>query len=253
MISAVSMRRLCGLLTAALIALAGCNGSPLVGAPGREPAQNASPQALRVVVMDPLSRQLACDCVGGYAQRQYGKLGDFLARRLGRPVRLSYAESLGASTARLNEGVDLIVGNFSIVRFDGRGRIIPKPPARTEHLSPDTSTPVVIDSPVFGRDGRAACLDLRAGLKMLWYAGKPPFLDYCTFIAGNARVLVTTAAGKVCLLKADRAAKKMNCISTVQLFEGVSEQERGVWSHPAVVSNRLYIRNMLAVYCFLLE
>jgi len=137
--------------------------------------------------------------------------------------------------------------------FDNRGRIVPKPVARTDELTPDTSTPVVIDDLVFGSDGEMACLDLRAGLKMLWRTNTFPFTDYCTFIAGNGRVLVATTAGTVSLVKADRAAGKMNCLSTVKLFEDLSEEERAIWSHPAVVGNRLYLRNMLGVYCFLLE
>jgi len=30
------------------------------------------------------------------------------------------------------------------------------------------------------------------------------------------------------------------------------ELDRYVWSHPALVGNRLYVRNLLGVYCLLL-
>jgi len=137
--------------------------------------------------------------------------------------------------------------------FDTRGRIVPKPVARTDELTPDTSTPVVIDGLVFGSDGELACLDLLADLKLLWRTNRFPFTDYCTFVAGNDRVLVATAAGTVSLVKADRAAARINGLSTVTLFEDLSEEERAIWSHPAVAGNRLYVRNALGVYCFLLK
>ena len=44
---------------------------------GRTPA-SAAEEPIRVVVMDPLARPLACDCVKGYAQRDYDRLGRFL-------------------------------------------------------------------------------------------------------------------------------------------------------------------------------
>ena len=101
--------------------------------------------------------------------------------------------------------------------------------------------------------GDMVCLDLRDGLKTLWRTGEAPFGDYCTFIAGSGRVLVATTSGTLSLLKADRATGKMNHIATAKLFEDISTADRAIWSHPAVVGNRLYVRNMLAVYCFLLE
>ena len=37
------------------------------------------------------------------------------------------------------------------------------------------------------------------------------------------------------------------------LFDDVPETDRDVWSHPALVGNRFYVRNSLGVYCFLLQ
>ena len=137
--------------------------------------------------------------------------------------------------------------------FDNRGCIVPKPVAASKELLPDMSTPVVINGMVFGCDGDLTCLDLRAGLKMLWRTRDKPFRDYCSFIAGNGRVLVATLSGTLSLLKADRA-DKMNLLSTIDLFgQDVSEEDCAIWSHPAVVGNRLYVRNLVAVYCFLLK
>ena len=47
--------------------------------------------------------------------------------------------------------------------------------------------------------------------------------------------------------------KGCEVVSRLALFADVPETERDVWSHPALVGNRLYIRNLLGVYCFLLD
>lgn len=82
----------------------------------------AGPQAeepLTIVVMDPLSSRLACDCIQGYAQRDYAKFGQFLEAKLGRPVRIEYAENLARAFDHVpKDRVDLVVGKFSLVKFD---------------------------------------------------------------------------------------------------------------------------------------
>lgn len=135
--------------------------------------------------------------------------------------------------------------------FDDQGRILPEPLAVNEDLAPDTSTPVVCDGRVFGSSGQLVCLDLRNGLKLRWTSDKEPFGDYYTFIAGNGHVLVTAQSGKLCLLRA--SGDSIEIRSRVDLFPDVAPSERDVWSHPALIGNRLYVRNMVAVYCFLLE
>ncbi|NOZ20434.1 MAG: PQQ-binding-like beta-propeller repeat protein [Planctomycetes bacterium] len=135
--------------------------------------------------------------------------------------------------------------------FDKQGRIIPKPVAATEDLFPDTSTPVVIDGMVFGNCSGLVCLDLQNGLKMSWEETGDPYSDYCSLIAGHHRVLVVTVKGELCLLEPNRAGHKL--VSRLPLFGDVPEAERDTWSHPALVGNRLYIRNLLGVYCFLIR
>lgn len=135
--------------------------------------------------------------------------------------------------------------------FDDQGRILPEPLAVNEDLAPDTSTPVVCAGRVFGSSGQLVCLDLRDGLKLRWTSDEEPFGDYCTFIAGSGHVLVTAQSGKLCLLRA--TGDSIEIRSRLDLFPDVAQSERDVWSHPALVGNRLYVRNMVAVYCFLLE
>jgi outer membrane protein assembly factor BamB len=135
--------------------------------------------------------------------------------------------------------------------FDAKGRILPKPLARNADLAPDTATPVVTNGLVVGNAGRLLCLDLHGGLRTLWTAEHTDFEDFCTFIAGNGRVLAITHAGRLRLLKPDRKGPAET--SALDLFDDLPDGERDVWSHPALVGNRLYVRNLLGVYCFLLE
>jgi hypothetical protein len=73
---------------------------------------------LRIVVMDPLADQLACDCVEGYAQRKYSKLGTFLEKQLQRPVEIVYGENLADILKHNPVRIDLIIGKRSVVLTD---------------------------------------------------------------------------------------------------------------------------------------
>ena len=76
---------------------------------------------LTIVVMDPLSSPLACDCVKGYAQRKYEKLGEFLQSQLKRPVRVYWSESLATALEEKTKGrADLIIGKHSVVLADAK-------------------------------------------------------------------------------------------------------------------------------------
>ncbi len=76
-------------------------------------------QELSMVVMDPLSAELACKCVGGYAQRDYHALARFLGKKLDRSVKVYFAENLKKGIARTPNGqADIVVGKKSIVDFD---------------------------------------------------------------------------------------------------------------------------------------
>ncbi len=135
--------------------------------------------------------------------------------------------------------------------FDSKGRIKPTPEASNDDLAPDTSTPVILGGMVFGSSNGLVCLDLDNGLKTLWKKDDAPFRNYCSFITGNGRVLVVTEEGIIWLLKASKEG--FASISHLAVFAGLPEAEKKVWSHPALLGNRFYIRNMLGVYCFLFE
>jgi ABC-type phosphate/phosphonate transport system substrate-binding protein len=83
-----------------------------------EPALQAAPtssKVLTLIVMDPLSAKLACDCVQGYAQRDYEKVGYYLSTRMGRPVHVVFGETLSEALEESKGKFDLVIGKHSVV------------------------------------------------------------------------------------------------------------------------------------------
>jgi ABC-type phosphate/phosphonate transport system substrate-binding protein len=70
---------------------------------------------ITMIVMDPLCSQLACDCVKGYAQRDYQKFGLHLSRKTGRPVHVVFSETLADGMSEADGKVDIVIGKQSVV------------------------------------------------------------------------------------------------------------------------------------------
>ncbi len=89
-----------------------------IGAMGYAPhgfaADEGRSPSLVLIVMDPLSAPLACDCVQGYAQRKYEKLGLFLAKRLNREVKIVWAESIQSALKEIDHQADIVIGKHSV-------------------------------------------------------------------------------------------------------------------------------------------
>ncbi len=76
---------------------------------------------LTLVVMDPLAAPLACDCVKGYANRQYQRLGEYLESRLNKRVHVLWSESLAALVEKdPNLKCDVVIGKNSVVVAHGK-------------------------------------------------------------------------------------------------------------------------------------
>jgi outer membrane protein assembly factor BamB/ABC-type phosphate/phosphonate transport system substrate-binding protein len=130
--------------------------------------------------------------------------------------------------------------------FGKDGTPTSKPVASSEGLAPDTSTPVVVDGKVFGCWGRKAyCLDARRGLKQLWSVKDDAFEDYGAVIGGNGRVLFIGLDGTLLLVRA--RGDKYEQISRLKLIGEDEEDE--IWSHPALVGDRLYVRTLNRLIC----
>lgn len=92
-------------------------------------AEDANKEAFTVIVMDPLAAPLSCSCVKGYAQRDYEKLGEVLAKALNRPVKTHFSPSLTDALKKKSEGkADLVFGKESVARADLKANALPFTP-----------------------------------------------------------------------------------------------------------------------------
>ncbi|MCA9137704.1 MAG: PQQ-binding-like beta-propeller repeat protein [Planctomycetales bacterium] len=73
-----------------------------------------------MVVMDPLSKPLSCDCVRGYAQRDYAVLAAKLEQATGRDVRVVWHQSLAEALKETDGKADLVIGKYSVVVADAK-------------------------------------------------------------------------------------------------------------------------------------
>jgi len=127
-------------------------------------------------------------------------------------------------------------------RFDEAGKIVAKPEAEHFDLAPDTHSPVVAGGKLFGIWGRLFCLDAD-DLKELYTADDDAFGDYTSLIASDERVLALTQAGELLLL--DATTDRLKVLGRLKLFDDAT----GVFSHPALVGDRLYVRSNDEIVC----
>jgi ABC-type phosphate/phosphonate transport system substrate-binding protein len=84
-----------------------------------EKAQAVRSSAVRLVVMDPLAKELSCPCVQGYAQRDYLQLAKYLETKLGVPVDVGFSESL-VKALKDDERAEIVIGKKSVVEHDAK-------------------------------------------------------------------------------------------------------------------------------------
>ncbi len=134
-----------------------------------------------------------------------------------------------------------------LYEFRDGGRAKPVLVAESLDLAPEISTPVVLGPLVFGCSAGLVCLDLDDGLKTLYRTeDDEAFTDYAAFLAGNERILAASVQGEIVLLEASQEG--FSPVSRLRIFKDTE-----VWSHPALVGDRLYIRSMKQVCCILLD
>lgn len=106
-----------GLAASLLAALVVSGGVPALGR-SQETVAERPANGLVLVVMDPLSAPLACDCVQGYAQRKYEVLGEYLSATLHRPVQVVWGGAIDSAMRDSSGTADLVIGKHSVVRAD---------------------------------------------------------------------------------------------------------------------------------------
>lgn len=127
--------------------------------------------------------------------------------------------------------------------IDNQGRILPEPVAINRDLAPDSHTPTVSGQRLFGVWGSLFCLDLQHGLKTLWSSDDDAFTTYASIVAHGDRVLITTAGGELILI--DAGASEFKPVSRVKVFD----DDSGVYSHPAFLGKRIYLRGSTQIRC----
>ncbi len=130
-----------------------------------------------------------------------------------------------------------------LYRFKEGGIIDPKLVAESSDLAPDSHTPVVIGRRVFGVWGVLHCLDADNGLKEKWVGEDRAFRSYASIIATDDRLLVTSSEGELLLI--DAKSDRFKLLARLPVLK----DEKGVYSHPALVGRRLYLRGNASVVC----
>ncbi len=132
--------------------------------------------------------------------------------------------------------------------YKGTVEVGEKPKHLFEDLAPDMTTPVAYNGMIFCPHNAALyCLDAKS-LELLWEQRDKVFYDYSALIAGNGHVMIATLGGELLLLQADR--KQYKEVARLRLFDSKKTE---LWSFPALVKGRLYIRNENSISCLLLE
>jgi outer membrane protein assembly factor BamB len=181
----------------------------------------------------------------GYDQHSLGGWDAKTGERLWQLVPPTEGDFNVPTPIAVNGGILVATENNGtrLYRFDESGRIIPKPAGAFSDLAPDTATPVVTRGRVFGAHLGLRCLDVQKGLKPVWHRDDDALGDYTTLIADDERVLAITLGGELILL--DGRADECAIISRLRVFDDDVE----VYSHPALVGTRLYVRGGSSVVC----
>jgi outer membrane protein assembly factor BamB len=134
-----------------------------------------------------------------------------------------------------------------IFQFGAAGKIDEKPIAADDQFVPDTHTPVVVNDRLFGVHQGLHVLDVTHEFSTIAKSEDRAFSEYASLIASPTRVLATTLRGELVLF--DAKADKFAPLARLQLFE----DEEGLYSHPALVGTRLYVRGSKSVVCLELK
>lgn len=137
-----------------------------------------------------------------------------------------------------------------LYEFDGKGTISAEPIAVNEDVTPDTVTPVAVNGFAYCTSGDELFrLDLADGLKSVWSTRDEVFVGHVSLIADTAgrRLLVVTYSGELLLFDISGTMPQLK--SRRKPF-GLSLDEE-IYSHPALVGNRLYLRGTASLVCII--
>jgi len=125
--------------------------------------------------------------------------------------------------------------------FDETGVIQPEPVALNRRLRPDMSTPIIVQDRLYCVKEFLYCLNMKQNLKERWRLRDPALSDYATVIASSDRILIF-GDGELLLL--DGSGEKK-----IQSRSRIFPEDTPIYSHPAIVGNRLYVRGENSLVC----
>ncbi len=187
------------------------------------------------------------------------------------PTPLEIGEMLFVATE--NNGARLF-------RFDAQGRIVQNPIATYENLDPDMSTPVILGNRLFCVYSALYCLEVDASvarpisfeddaegspdptvktgdtsirqsrfgalLHELWVGEDEMLPVYGAVIGGKQRLLVVGRGGELLLI--DARADRFRVVSRQRPFQQDGGKDP-LYSHPALVGTRLFLRGETELIC----
>lgn len=134
-----------------------------------------------------------------------------------------------------------------IYGFDDNGLINPMPLAANDNLVPDCQSPILVNERLIGISDGLLCLDATRNLIQIWHTDDDPLRDYASLIGSHDRLLIVSLKGQLTLAKT--GGDIFEKISELQLFE----DESGLYSHPALVGRRIYVRGSKSLICLDLD
>jgi hypothetical protein len=164
-------------------------------------------------------------------------------------------ELIPPGSSDFNVGTPVILGNQLLVatenndtriyEFDPQGKLKRTPILTNRDLAPDTCSPVVAGGRVFcAAYGELICLDLQQNLATVWGELNDFFYDHVNLIAGNNRLLAWTTSGDLLLISTE--GKTYQQLAHIRPF---GKREVESMSHPAIMKNRIYLRDSQELKC----
>jgi outer membrane protein assembly factor BamB len=151
------------------------------------------------------------------------------------------------------EPVRVLISNETdgtvLFAFNDDGRLLVESVASSEDLSAEMATPVAVGRYVIGTQDRLVALDAADALRTLTTLEEPSLATYAAVIAGPASVLTVGNGGRLALYDVTKDGCRLNSTTTVLPASESSGAQCPVYSHPAIVGTRLYIRGSHDLVC----
>ena len=125
--------------------------------------------------------------------------------------------------------------------FSESGTAIANPVAHNAQLTPDMSSPVVVGNHVFCVNKFLYCLDIENGLKEKWRLRDEALSDYGSIIASDEQLLVV-GDGELLLLSTSGD-------QTISARQRIFDTNDRLYSFPALVGNKLFVRGETRLKC----